>query len=205
MKQQRKNLQSTRPSWSLTRPSTTSTMGQSYRGERAWNPGDRAGRGGWCTSENNDNSNCTDCLSLRGPVLSAALWGRLSHDPHFTDGKTEAQRGDVTATQLGSAGAGFPTKDCIYLKPHLFILSPICPSAFLRALFRPPGTRPSPLGPSRLLGHLCASRNGGWTGPLTLGKVCTSCSWSRDGFLPSQGGHWPGLGLLSCPQGWGVA
>ena len=114
-------------------------------------------------SENNGNSDCTDCLSVRGPILPAALWGSLSHDSHFTGGKTEAQRGDVTATQLGSVGAGFPTKNCVYLKPHLFIPSPICPSAFLRALSRPPRTRPRARAPSLLLGRLCACRNGGCT------------------------------------------
>ena len=67
----------------------------------------------------------------------------------------------MTATQLGSAGAGFPTKNCVYLKPHFLIPSLICPSAFLRALSRPPKDT-SQLAPS-LPGHLCASRNGGCT------------------------------------------
>ena len=76
----------------------------------------------------------------------------------------------MTATQLGSVGAGFPTKNYVYLKPHFLIPSLICPSAFLRALSRPPKDTSQPPGSLSPGSPLCLQEWRLHCGPWLWGK-----------------------------------
>lgn len=105
---------------------------------------------------------------MPGTALPTAPRGRLAHDPHFADGKTETQRGDVTCHTAQKC------PDCVILQLHLLIPSLICPSTFLRVPPRSQGHAPAPSSQLPLsLGVTCMPAGlevGLW--PLHLGSVC---------------------------------
>lgn len=135
----------------------------------------------------------TDLLCARHFLPTAPQGGSLITPFHKWETETREVLGFVT--QLGSAQTGTQRSSrSAFLSLHQPV--PLCSSE---------STQEHASTPWCPLGCLHVHKAGGGTLALGLGNVSASCSPSQDSFLPSLGGHWPGLGSLSCPQGWGEA
>lgn len=148
---------------------------------------------------------CTDSLSVLGAVLPTNPWGRLAPDPHFTAGKTETQRADVICHTASKCQSGDSNPECCDPQaspPHPFTNLPLHVPQGLSQIPNNTSQPPGSLHPS---GSPATPGDGGWTVAPPSGKICASSSLCQATFLPSQGGRWPGPGLLSCPRGWGEA
>lgn len=130
-----------------------------------------------------------------------APWGRLCHNSHLQMG-TETQRGDTTCHIAWKC----PSWDS---NSGLCDPQALPPSPFTNlSLHVPQGPSQTPRACSNpwLFSSLwvtCMPTGVGvgfW--PLGLGKSLCFLLPVASRFLPSQGGRWPGLGSLSCPQGW---
>lgn len=138
------------------------------------------GWGGEGCPDTDNSQHFLPARSVPGTVHPTALWGRLSHNPHFIARKTKTQRGDRIIMQLGSTRAGIQTRTGDHYAP--------LPYAFTNlSVHGPPGPPhtpriyPSPLAPTIPLGHLYAHRDGAGLWSLSLGKVCAPASRSRVG------------------------